>query len=62
MLWLVYQVTHHARVKLRDVCARVSPDLYDLGVDRRNPVVAGHADAVVAVPHEVPIAYLVEAN
>ena len=55
-------VTRHAWGMSCDVGARVSPDLYDLGVDRRDPVEAGHADAVVAVAYEVRVSDLVEAH
>jgi hypothetical protein len=51
-----------ARGPVRGVGAHPSPDLYDLGVDRRDPVVAGHRDAVVSVPNEVVAADLVEAH
>ena len=51
-----------ARGPVRGVGAHPSPDLYDLGVDRRDPVVAGHRDAVVSVPNEVGAADLVEAH
>ena len=46
---------------LPSVRVRVSSDLHDLGVDLHNSVVFGHGDAVVAVPNEVGIPYLVEA-
>ena len=54
--------TRQGRGTLGSVRARVSSKLYDLGVDRCGLMIAGHGDAVVAIPHEVPIADLVEAH
>jgi hypothetical protein len=53
---------HGARFGLGVVRTHPTSDLYDLGVDRRGPVKAGHADAVVAVAHEIVLADLVEAH
>ena len=45
------RVTCRARSTSRGVRAPLSSDLYDLGVDRCAPMVFGHGDAVVTIPH-----------
>ena len=58
VLWSVRRGTRRSRGTLRGVSALVSSKLHDLRVYRRDPVVAGHGDAVVAVAHEVRVADL----
>src|SRR5215217_9581368 len=62
MLRSVCRSTRDARCTLRSVHAHLSSKLNNLGVDRCDTMVSGHADAVVAIPDEVRLAYLVEAH
>src|SRR5215207_2607050 len=54
--------TRNTRAIVDSFRAHLSSKLHYLCVDRHDLVIAGHTDAVVAIPHEVGLPYLVEAH